>query len=219
MHIHGLILFSWCALFVTQTWLVAKGGTLAHRTWGMLGIAIVAAMTCVVVAVVSLRMTQAAAPGVPAEQAYGLRSFAWVSISALLFFVPVFVLAIVNIKKSETHKRLMLLGTISLLGAPIARWFLTFLAPPPDPNAAVILLPNGNPAPVAPPIEVALPPMLVGDILWVVAMVYDWRTTGRVHPVYVFGGAVMLAIQLTVSPVAHSDAWQGIAAWLGHLAG
>lgn len=219
VHIHGMVLFSWCALFCTQTWLVAKGGTLAHRSWGMLGIAIVAAMVCVVTAVVSLRISQAATPGMPAEQAFGLKSFAWVSISALVFFVPVFVLAIVNIKKPDVHKRLMLLGTISLLGAPIARWFLTFLAPPPDPNAAVFLLANGNPAPVAPPIEVAIPPSLVGDILWVVAMVYDWRTTGRVHPVYIIGGAIMLVVQLTLSPIAHSDAWQSIATAIGHIAG
>jgi hypothetical protein len=219
VHIHGLVLFSWCALLCTQTWLVAKGGTLAHRSWGMLGIAIVTAMAFIVTAVVSLRMSQAATPGMPAAQAFDLRAFAWVSISGLLFFVPVFVIAVVQVKKPDVHKRLMLLGTIALLGAPIARWFLTFLAPPPDPNAPVFLLANGGPAPVAPPIEVAIPPALVGDILWVIAMVYDWRTTGRVHPVYLIGGAIMLVMQLTVGVVGHSDTWQGIAAALGHLAG
>lgn len=219
IHIHGIILFSWCALFVTQTWLVAKGGTLAHRSWGMLGIAIVAAMTCVVTAVVSMRIAQSNSPGIPADFARAVRTFEWVPFSGLLFFVPVFVLAIVNVKKPETHKRLMLLGTISMLAAPIARWFLTFVAPPPDPNAVPILLPNGQPAPAVPPIEVAIPPALVGDLLWVIAMIYDWRSRGKVHPVYIWGGAVMLLVQLTVVQVGNSDAWQAIANWLGHLAG
>jgi hypothetical protein len=219
VHIHGIILFSWCALFVTQTWLVAKGGTLAHRSWGILGVAIVAAMTCVVTAVVAMRISQSAQSTVPADFAYAVRSFEWVPFSGLVFFVPVFVIAIVQVKKPEVHKRLMLLGTISMLAAPIARWFLTFLAPPPDANAVPVLLLNGDPAPTVPPVEVAIPPALVGDLLWVVAMIYDWRTRGKVHPVYVIGGAVMLLMQLTVAPVAHSDAWQAFAGWLGRLAG
>jgi len=219
VHIHGLILFSWVALFCTQTWLVAKGKVLAHRTWGMLGIAIVTGMTFIVTAIVSLRIAQTSGPPVPQEFGYAVRAFSWVPFSGLLVFVPMFVLAIVNIKKPETHKRLMLLGTISMLGAPIARWFLVFLAPPPDPNAPVILLANGLPAPAVPPVEIAIPPALIGDLLWIVAMIYDWRTRGKVHPVYLIGGGLMLLNHLTYVPIANSDLWQGFASWLGHLAG
>jgi hypothetical protein len=43
----------------------------------------------------------------------------------------VFTFAIVHLKQPELHKRLMLLATISLLDAPIACRFQTFLAPPP----------------------------------------------------------------------------------------
>ena len=217
VHIHGLILFSWVAFFFTQTWLVAQGKTLAHRTWGMLGIAIVTAMTFIVTAVVSMRVAQASLPGQPAGTAEGVRAFAWVSIGGLAFIVPVFILAIVKLRDSETHKRLILLMTVSMLGAPIARWFLTFLAPPPDPNAPP--WPAGLPQVAAPPVFVALTPALIGDILLVVAMVYDWRTRGRPHPVYLIGGAILLFLHLTMIPVSNSAAWQSIAAAIGHLAG
>ncbi|HVY89493.1 MAG TPA: hypothetical protein VG942_11530 [Hyphomonadaceae bacterium] len=224
VHIHGLIMFSWCALFVTQTWLVAKGGTLAHRNWGMLGVAIIAAMTCVVTAVVAMRISQAEwvqanQAAAPATFAHDVRAFEWVPFSGLVYLVPMFVLAIVNVKKPEAHKRFMLLGTISMLAAPIARWFLVFMAPPPDPNAPVILMPDGLPAPAVPPVFVAIPPALVGDVLWIIAMIYDWRTRGNVHPVYIWGGAVLLVMQLTVIQVADSGIWQGFASALGHLAG
>ena len=86
----------------------------------------------------------------------------------------VFALAIAAIRKPETHKRLMLLAGISLLDAAVARWFLTFLAPP------------GPLGP--PPVPVTIPPALVAYLLLVVAMIFDWRTRGRPHPVYVYGG-------------------------------
>jgi hypothetical protein len=219
VHAHGVILFSWMTLFVTQTWLVAKGGVLAHRNWGMLGIAIVTGIVFVVTAIVSWRISQTTAPSIPPDLAIAVKKFMWVPFSGLLLIVPMFVLAIMNIKKPEVHKRLMLLMTISMLGAPIARWFLVFLAPPPDPNAPVILLPNGAPAPLVPPVEIAVPPALIGDALWIIAMIYDWRTRGKVHPVYLIGGAVMLLNHLTYVPVADSAIWLGFADWLGRLAG
>ena len=216
VHIHGLVLFTWMAFFCTQAWLVAQGKTLAHRTWGVLGVSIATAMVFVVTAVVSLRVAQASLPGQPEGLAHHVRAFAWVSIGGIGFFAALFILAIVNVKRPETHKRLMLLATISMLGAPIARWFMTFLAPhggpPPVP-------PHGLPLVSAPPVFVAIPPSLVGDILWLIAMWVDWRTRGRVHPVYLIGGALMLLLQLTEVPVSESAAWQAIATAIGHIAG
>jgi len=217
VHIHGIVLFSWVAFLLTQSWLVSSGRTIDHRAWGVLGVSIVTAMVFIVTAVVSLRIAQASLPGQPAGVAHGVRAFAWVSIGGLLFITPVFVLAIATVRKPEVHKRLLLLMTISMLGAPIARWFLVFLAPPADPHA--LAPPIGLPVVSAPPVFVSIAPALVGDLLLVVAMLYDWRTRGRPHPVYLIGGAIMLLLQLTVVPVAESPAWQAIAATLGHLAG
>ena len=42
----------------------------------------------------------------------------------------------------------------------------------------------------------ALPPALVADLFLVVAMVRDWRLLGRPHPVYVYGGLILLAEQV-----------------------
>jgi hypothetical protein len=215
VHIHGIILFSWLTFFFTQTWLVAQGKVLAHRTWGMLGISIVTAMTFIITTIVSLRVAQAALPGQPAGISHDVRAFAWVTMGGLFFLVPVFILAIVKLKDSETHKRLILLMTISMLGAPIARWFLTFLAPAPDPHAPP--WPAGLPVVTAPPVLVALAPTLLGDVLLFVAMAYDWRTRGKVHPVYLIGGGIMLVLHVTLVPVANSAAWQSLAAAIGRL--
>lgn len=53
-------------------------------------------------------------------------SFTWVQVGGMLFFGGAFAAAIANVRTPEVHKRLMLLATISLLDAPIARWVLGF---------------------------------------------------------------------------------------------
>ncbi|THD64120.1 MAG: hypothetical protein E8A49_03400 [Phenylobacterium sp.] len=217
IHIHGLILFSWTAFFVFQSWLAAEGKVADHRAWGVVGVALITAMVFIVTAVVSMRIRQATAPGVPAAVTHGVKAFAWVSISSLLLIVPAFILAIVYVKRPEIHKRLLLLLTVSLLGAPIARWFLTFAAPPPDPNAPP--MPPGIPEIAAPPPMVAVAPALIGDILILIAMAYDWRTRGRPHPVFLIGGAILLLQQLTQPQIAETPAWLAVAGWIGKMAG
>jgi hypothetical protein len=219
VHIHALILYSWVVLFCAQTWLVERGKVLAHRSWGMLGIAIVTGMVFIVFTIVSLRISQASQPGQPAGAAHAVRAFEWVSVSGLvLYLVPIFVLGIVFIRRPSIHKRLMLLFTLGLLGAPIARWFFVLLAPPLDPHAPV-------PAPGVPdfsdvpPPSVSILPGLTGDLLMIVAMVVDWRTRGRPHPVYVVGLVWFVLLQVSVTQVAESPAWQAVATAIGHLAG
>ena len=86
----------------------------------------------------------------------------------------------------------------------MARWFLTFLAPP------------GPPGP--PPVEVTIVPAFVAYLLLVVAMVFDWRTLGRVHPVYIYGGAVLVAVKLLNWPISATPALHAFAGGIFALA-
>ena len=171
MHFHGLLFFTWTLYFAFQTWLAASGRIARHRTIGMIGVSLATAMTILGFLVAVNAMKRSAAMGQLDE---GI-AFAIVPLSGILFFAVVFTLAIANIRRPETHKRLMLLAGISILDAAVARWFLTFLAPP------------GPPGP--PPVPVTIGPAFVAYLLLVVAIVTDWRTRGRPHPVYVYGGA------------------------------
>jgi hypothetical protein len=98
----------------------------------------------------------------------------------------------------------MLLAAISLLDAAVARWFLTFLAPP------------GPPGP--PPAAVTLLPALVAYLLLVAAIVFDWRTLGRPHPVYLFGGAALIAVKVLNLPISTSAWWHSFAGGILALA-
>jgi hypothetical protein len=189
IHIHGLVFFSWTLYFSFQTWLAASGRIARHRAVGLVGISFATAMTIFGTLATINAMKVAASLGLKDE---GI-AFAIVPFSDLLFFAVVVMLAIGAVKRPEAHKRLMLLAAISILDAAVARWFLTFLAPPG---------PSGPPQ-----VAVTIPPALVAYLLLVVAMMFDWRTRGRPHRVYVIGGAVLVVGKLLALPISATAFW------------
>src|SRR4051812_23274227 len=193
VHFHGLLFFAWTLFFAFQSWLAASGQIARHRTIGMIGVSLATAMTIFGFLVAVNAMKRSAALGLTDE---GI-AFAIVPLSGIAFFAVVFPLAIANVRRPEIHKRLMLLAGISLLDAAVARWFLTFLAPP------------GPLGP--PPVPVTIPPAIVAYLLLVVAMVFDWRTRGRPHPVYVYGGIALLAVKLLNWPISVTPFWHSFA--------
>jgi peptidoglycan/LPS O-acetylase OafA/YrhL len=135
----------------------------------------------------------------------GALRFTIVSLSSLLLFAVFFALAIANVTRSEVHKRLMVLAMIPLMHAAMARLFMKAFAPPD--------------AIGPPPVFVAVPPGLFVDLLIVVAIIFDWRTRGRPHPVYLIGGAALVAVQIAIVPLSATPAWLAIATWIRSLAG
>ncbi|MEC4595187.1 MULTISPECIES: hypothetical protein [Nitrospirillum] len=193
VHIHGFVLFSWCLFYFAQTLLAARGRTPDHRSWGLAGIALFSVMICTILA------SQVAVLNLYAQLGYGdaAKRFAAVSLTALPLFIAVFVLAIVMVRRPEVHKRLMILLMALLMQPAIARVFVALLAPPPGAAA------EGPP----PPPFVAIPPGLVADLLLVVALVHDWRTRGRPHPVYAYGLPLAVLNQVVMVPIAGSATW------------
>jgi hypothetical protein len=101
----------------------------------------------------------------------------------------------------DWHKRLMLVAAISILDAPIARWFITFLAPPDLP-------------PGPPPVAVDLGPSLVALLILLVAMLLDWRRRGRLHPAYAIGAGAYVLLKIVQVPLSQTQAWHAFAGWL-----
>jgi hypothetical protein len=200
IHFHGILFFSWTLYFVLQTWLAASGRTANHRSLGVAGVSLATAMTIFGFLASVHVMQHSAALG---QTEAGI-AFAIVPMSGIAFFAVVVVLAIMNTRRPEIHKRLMLLAAISILDAPVARWFLTFLAPP------------GPPGP--PPVQVTIAPAVVASLLLVVAMVRDRRSEGRVHPVYAWGTIALLAVKVLNWPVSETAAWHGFAGGILALA-
>jgi len=99
----------------------------------------------------------------------------------------------------------MLLLMVGIMTPAIARVFITLFAPP------------GAVGP--PPPFVSIPPGLVADLLLLVAIVHDWRTRGRPHPVYVYGGLVLVAEQVGAVALSATAIWMHVAKAFQSLAG
>jgi hypothetical protein len=144
------------------------------------------------------------------DDAHGMgdasRRFSAVVFVALPVMIGLFAAAIANVRKPEIHKRLMYVLMASMMTPAIARVFLTLLAP-------------AGAADGPPPAFVSLPPGLVASALIAVAVVYDWRTRGRPHKVYIYGGLLVVLELFLAVAVAGTQAWMNIAKSIEHLAG
>ncbi len=164
---------AWIVLLVVQTRLIAAGRTALHRRLGvgsgMLAVAMVIAGLTAAVA--------AARRGTPPDAIAGLPPplvFLVIPFTDMLTFAVLVGLGLYYRRRTDIHKRLVLLGTISLLAAPIARF----------------------------PIVSGIGPAAFfgGMLLFVIACaVYDWRTRGRVHRATLWGGLfVVISLPLRV---------------------
>jgi hypothetical protein len=138
------------------------------------------------------------------------RAFLILPLSAIVLFAGFFVAAVSNIRRPEVHKRFMLLATISLLQAAMGRIFF-MLATGGGPG----MRPGLGPPP---PLFIGLVPSLILELMIVAGIVYDWRTRGRPHPVWLMGAVVMTAVILLRGPFAGTRAWLAFADALAHIA-
>lgn len=202
IHVHGFLLFSWVCFYLIQTSLVAAGRTMDHRNWGLAGIALFSFVLSSILAgqMGMLRAADARGMGDAA------RRFSAVALCAWPVMAGFFAMAIAYSRRAQIHKRWMVLLMTGMMTPAIARVFLTLFAPP---GAA-----DGPPPPF-----VSIPPALAADLFLVIAMVRDWRLLGRPHPVYVYGGLILVAQQVLTVPFAATGAWMHIATAFERLSG
>jgi hypothetical protein len=195
VHVHGIVLFAWTLFFVMQATLVASGQTLLHRRTGVLGVALAIAVTLTGVVVTGYRLNADIALGLAHES----RAFAIVPLSSVAFFAGVIALAIANVRRPAVHKRLMVVGTFSILQPAIARWTILALAP--------------ADAVGPPPVMVTMLPALIVILMLLTVAMLDRKRHGRLHPVYVYGMLAFVALQVLRVLASESAAWHAFCGW------
>ncbi len=186
LQLHGFALSAWLVLFIVQARLIAAHRRTLHKRLGIAG----AALAGLAVVTTYAASFEAAALAVAQNRPAALgRLYSGLQLATVF---GLFVAAgIVFRNRPETHKRLMLLAMLAAVG--------------PGAHRAVTLI-AGH--------VVRDPHIWVIAVLLSGALAYDWRTRGRPHPVLLWGGVLLIALQLTRRVVGGSDLWQQIGSWL-----
>jgi hypothetical protein len=204
LHVHGALFFAWPVLFVVQAFLATRGRIQAHRSLGLLGIALATAMVFSGLAAIASTLHLAEQTNQP-DQGHAL---ALVAFSGVLMFAVFVSAAVVYRHRRDIHQRLMLLATLAMIQAASARFIgLIVFGPglPPSQQEG------------APPLAiwmVAVPHLLIDAIVLVAVCLYDWRKRGLAHPVYLVGGSLLMLVQGFRHLIVDSDAWRGACALL-----
>lgn len=186
-HVHGVIATVWIALHVAQARLVAVRNLALHRRLGVF-----TALVGVALVVEALWMAVEGARAGDAPPGRDPLQFLSVPIGTSTMFALFLGLGLSMRRRREAHKRFMLLTTLTVLVPAAGR-----LEP-----LVLDQLPRGL-------LTIAL---TAGALAW--AASNDWRTRGRVHPVYAIGGvALMISIPLR-RWLGFQDFWQPVALWL-----
>jgi hypothetical protein len=185
LHVHGLIMTLWFTLFLLQVRLVAAGRTDLHRRLGVAG-AVLA--TLVVVAGVSTAISAARlghTPGPPPLV------FLTIPLGDMVVFPILVGAGLFFRRRGDFHKRFMLLSTLSLLTAAIARIPLPMIAA------------GGL-------------PMFFGltDLCIFTCIACDTTKNRRLHPAFGWGALGIVASQVLRFLVAGTHAWSQFATWL-----
>jgi hypothetical protein len=122
LHVHGVIMSSWCVLFFVQAYLVATHRVRVHRRLGILG----AALASLVVAVGTYATVEATAREVQNHVVGPFHYLFGLNLVNLLLFAAFVVAALTLRTRPDFHKRLMLMATLSLLAPAVARITLLF---------------------------------------------------------------------------------------------
>jgi len=191
-YVHGVAFAAWCVLLVVQPLLVGMGRTDLHRRAGWCGALLAVAMVALGTAgalVAARRPTGFVDVPVPPLQ------FLAVPLFDMALFATFVALAVAKRRDTQSHKRLMLLASVNLLAAGIARWPFAMMQ--------------------------AGPPMYFGlsDLFIVALGAWDLASRGRVHPVTLWGGLAIVVSQPLRLVLSGTEGWLAFARWAVGLLG
>ena len=189
IHLHGAAFSCWVLLLVTQASLVSAGRVDIHRRLGIAGFLLGCLMVILgVLAATDALVRSSGNPNMDPKVFYIVPTTDMLVFATLVFF------AFRARSNPSAHKRLILVATIALLIAAIARW----------PLAAV----HKNPIRAA----------LLSYLFLLILVVYDFWSTRQVYRATLWAGAFLIFVQQIRIPIGKTAAWQAFATWVLSIA-
>ena len=185
-HLHGLVFFTWTALFVWQTWLVRQGRMRLHREFGLAGAALAGAMVPLGLWLAVVAIEDRIGKGTKLPFEFTIYNLLDIAAFALLIGLAIHQAT----RRIEWHRRLVYVAMLSLLGPASSRWFLLIPLPWPYPDMA---------------------PNLFADLFLIPLALHDRKVLGRIHPATLWAGAVFVPLHIAEPLIGRSAWWNAIA--------
>lgn len=190
LYLHVITAPAWLALLIAQVMLVRQGKVALHRKVGTYGLWLGAVVSVSALATALILRHERVVLLPPGDHMNQRIAFLAIPLNGFVCFTVPFTLAAWWRRRPAFHRRAMMMAAVSLMGAGIARI----------------------------PVLSDLP--YFGDLLptlFVLAFcAQDWRTTGRVHPVYAWGLPLFVAMEALSDYLftQHPDWWLATARWM-----
>ncbi|HEY4213407.1 MAG TPA: hypothetical protein VGM84_18160 [Steroidobacteraceae bacterium] len=184
VHLHAAVMASWVSLLAVQATLSLTGRMDLHRRAGMASLVVGPLVLIMLIAVTVVRQNNAfGTPGGPV-----VNNILFLQIRSIVLFPTFFIWALRTRRTDpQTHKRMILLATLMLLDAAIARMgFLPYNEFPKSYFSIHMYL----------------------LLLLVPALLYDVIRTGRIHRAWVWGLALTLPWVIATEFVWGSHWWR-----------
>lgn len=182
--VHGAVFTTWIVLLVVQTGLVAGRRIAVHRALGLFGAVLAASMVVLGLTAATDSLSRGfAPPGFP----LGPRVFYARPVLEIITFAILIGAALWLRSNGPAHKRLVLLATITLLGAAIDRWPFAIIA------------------------RVHILTDLILYLLVLLIAAFDVWSLRRIHRATIYGGILVVLVEVLAIPVGGTSAWQGFA--------
>jgi len=189
IHVHGAAFSCWILLLITQTSLVSAGRVDIHRRLGIAGFL----LACVMVILGVMAATDSLL-GNRGPVGRDPKFFYIIPLTDMLIFATLVFFAFRARSNPPAHKRLILVATIALLIAAIARW----------PFAIVHRI----------PVRAAL----FSYAFLLILVTYDLWSTRKVHRATIWAGAFLILVQQIRIPIGKTAAWHAFATWVQTIA-
>jgi hypothetical protein len=188
VHMHGVVMTAWVALFITQVWLISSKRIRVHQKLGFVGIGLAVLLIVVgffTASAGAVRGSAAAPQNIPPLVFFVVPFF------DLVMFAIFFGGAIYFRKQPANHKRLMVLTVLNFLPPAIAR------------------LPGGMTEAIGPLWFFGIP----GVLALILVIVDTWRT-GKLNKVFLVGAVLLIASYPLRLMVGGTDTWMRFATWV-----
>jgi hypothetical protein len=189
LQVHAIVFPAWMVIITCQILLIRTHQVRLHQTLGLSALGLIPVMT--VTGVWSEILSQRVySPNDPLNQAFFIIPLAY-----MVMFPAVAGAAIWFRRAPSTHKRLILLATTTIVSAAYSRWW--------NPSIAAVVG-DGY-------IGMMLNSYMGFYLIAGAAMLYDFVTRGRVHPVYLITVPALIFMQAVASYLYHSPDWLPVA--------